>query len=262
MPGMSTHQIEVSTSEEEEVEPVAKKKPRAKPKKREADSSGVAAEAPQSPPKKKKAAPKKKGEPAAPSTTEPKRKSAAKKQAPKTPKGKAASSSADGDPKPKKERYVRPVYRGDTEPPETAPPPKGRKRKVVVEYSTDEEVSEALIDAAIQEGEYAPIEMHKIKRIKKNVRLTLPTDPKATGHPETFIVWYQGHGMMAGMRAALRGIGWMDEDIDAFKERFVKKYGVTAGYRLRYPGEALSEDDEPGKGGLADLIADSPPRTT
>ena len=53
----------------------------------------------------------------------------------------------------------------------------------------------------------------------------------------------------------------MEEDIDAFKERFVKEYGVTAGYKLRYPGEALSEDDEPGKGGLADLIADSPPQT-
>ena len=46
---------------------MAKKKPRSKPKKREADSSGVAAEAPQSPLKKKKAAPKKKGETAAPS---------------------------------------------------------------------------------------------------------------------------------------------------------------------------------------------------
>ena len=79
----------------------------------------------------------------------------------------------------------------------------------MVEYSTDEEVGEALIDAAIKKGEYAAIETHKIKRIKKNVRLTLPPDPKATDHPETFIVWYQGHGMTAGLRATLRG-NWMD----------------------------------------------------
>ena len=88
----------------------------------------------------------------------------------------------------------------------------------MVEYSTDEEVGEALIDAAIEKGEYASIEMHKIKRIKKNVRLTLPPNPKASAYPETFVVWYQEHSMMVGMRATLRGIGWMEEDINTFKE--------------------------------------------
>ena len=257
MPGMQTHQVEVSTSEDEQEEPVAKKKPRSKPKKREADSSGVTAEAPKSPPKEKKAAQKKKGETATTRAIGQKGKPVEKKRAPKTPKGKAASTSAEGGPKPRKERYIRPRYTDDMEPPEGVPPPKDRKRKVVVEYSTDDEVREELIDAAIQEGEYASIDVHKIKRIKKNVRLTLPPDPKVTDYPETFIVWYQEHGMTAGMRVALRGIGWTEEDIDAFKDRFIRRYGITEGYKLRYLGEALSEDDEPGKGGLADLIAGS-----
>ena len=34
---------------------------------------------------------------------------------------------------------------------------------------------------------------------------------------------------------------------------------MTAGYKLRYPDEALSEDDQLGAGGFADLIAMSPP---
>ena len=260
-PGMQTQQVEVSTSEEEQEEPMAKKKPRSKARKREADSSGVTAEEPKSPPKKKKVAQKKKGETATTSTTEQKGKPAAKKRAPTMPKGKATPTSAEGGQKAKKERYICPRYTDDMEPPKNVPPPQDRKRKVVVEYSTDEEVGEALIDASIKEGEYAPFDIHPIKRIKKSVKLTLPPDSKATPYPETFIVWYQEHGMTAGMRVALRGIGRSEEDIDAFKDRFIRQYGITAGYKLRYPGEALSEDDEPGKGGLADLIADAPPQT-
>ena len=122
-----------------------------------------------------------------------------------------------------------------------------------MEYSTDEEVSETLLDKSILKGDYAGIDTQKIKRVKREVRITLPT------YPESFIAWYKDHGMTAGMKAALRGTGWTDRDIASCKMRFIKRYGVTAGYQLKYPDEALSEDDQPGAGGFADLCATSPP---
>ena len=128
-----------------------------------------------------------------------------------------------------------------------------------MEYSTDEEVSEALLDESILKGDYAGIDPRKIKRVKREVRITLPSSPMVPTYPESFIAWYKDHGMTAGMKAALQGTGWTDQDIAYCKTRFIKKYGVTAGYKLRYPDEALSEDDQPGAGGFADLIAMSPP---
>ena len=130
---------------------------------------------------------------------------------------------------------------------------------MLVEYSTDDEVSETLLDESLLQGEYAGIDARKIKRVKKEVRITLPTNPMMTSYPESFIAWYKDHGMTAGMRAALRGIGWTEQDINSCKTRFIRKCGVTAEYHLRYPDEALSEDDQPGAGGFADLIATSPP---
>ena len=128
-----------------------------------------------------------------------------------------------------------------------------------MEYSTDEEVSETLLDESILKGDYAGIDTQKIKRVKREVRITLPSSPMVPTYPESFIAWYKDHGMTVGMKAALRGTGWTDQDIASCKTRFIKRYGVTAGYKLRYPDEALSEDDQPGAGGFADLIATSPP---
>ena len=117
-------------------------------------------------------------------------------------------------------------------------------------------MSETLLDEASAKGEYVGFDTGRIKRVKRDIKLTLPTSPKAAAYPETFVAWYKDHGMTAGMRSALRGVGWMEEDIKYCKARFIKKYGVSAGYKIRYPGEALSEDDEPGAGGLAGPYCD------
>ena len=254
-PGLSTRQVEVSTSDEGTEESVARKKPKLKAKKRKADISGEAPEAAGSPPKKKSKQSKKKKEVAMPGTSKQKKEPAAKKE-----KGaKKKDSVPDAKSKAKKERYVRPRYRGDKEPPASIPTEQERKRKVLVEYSTDEEVSEALLDESILKGDYTGIDTQKIKRVKREVRITLPYSPTMPTYPESFIAWYKDHGMTGGMKAALRGIGWTDQDIASCKIRFIKRYGVTAGYKVRYPDEALLEDDQPGAGGFADLIATSPP---
>ena len=99
MPGMSMRQIEVSTSEEGE-EPMAKKKPKTKAKKREADSSGIAPEAAELPAeKKKKSAKRKKEETATPGTLVQKKALSTKKELLKGAKKKAAPQGTRGKPK-------------------------------------------------------------------------------------------------------------------------------------------------------------------
>ena len=103
MPGLATRQVEVSTLEEE---PVARKKPKSKAKKRKADVSGDASEATDSPPKKKPKESKKKKEVAMPGTSKQKKVPAAKKE-----KGtKKKDSVLSTESKVKKERYVCPRY--------------------------------------------------------------------------------------------------------------------------------------------------------
>ena len=67
-----------------------------------------------------------------------------------------------------------------------------------IEYSTYDEVSEALLDKAVTKGDYAGIDMKRKKRVKRDVKLTLLTNPKAPAYPEFFIAWYKDHGMTRG----------------------------------------------------------------
>ena len=235
-PRLSTRQVEVSTSEEEDEEgPVAKKKPKSKAKKREANSSVTDPDVAAPPPKKpKKPSRKSKEEAATPGTLMQKKAPAAKKETEKGTKRKASPQDAGKKSKAKKERYICPVYWGDEEPPTDA---KERKRNVRIEYSTDDKVSETLLDEASAKGEYVEFDTGRIKRVKRDVNLTLPTSPKAAAYPETFVAWYKDHGMTVGMRSALQGAGWTEEDIEFCKARFIKKYGVSSGYKVRYPGK-------------------------
>ena len=154
---------------------------------------GVATEDAESPPKKKRKPAQKKKEGTSMSRTPAKKQTpAAKKRAPATKKkaskgaeGKTDTRDSGEKTKPTKERYIRPQYKGDEGPPEEVPTPKDVKRKVIIEYSTDEEASEALIDQAKEKGEYGGFNMHKLKRIRKEVKLTLPLNSKVT----TYLHW-------------------------------------------------------------------------
>ena len=203
-PGLARRQVEVSTSEEEENEPEARKKPRPKAKKMEADSS-VDAPGAAAPPMKKLKKSRKKGKEEAATPSTPKLK--------KTPSAKKRNiKGIQEDHRITKygKRRVRPRRRDtsafDTEetrkPPTNIPSEQDRKRKVLVEYSTDDEVSEALLDESILKGDYAGIDTKKIKRVKREVQITIPSSPMVPTYPESFIAWYKDHGMTVGMKAA------------------------------------------------------------
>ena len=71
---------------------------------------------------------------------------------------------------------------------------------MILEYSSDE-VSESQLDQISLEYPTAA-DMAKIKKTKKNVKLTIPHQPTVEGLTDLFIAWYKDHGMTTSLRKA------------------------------------------------------------
>ena len=160
----------------------------------------------------------------------------------------AEESRQKGD----KPRYNRPIFT-DGEGKVTQAAEGGRiKRKVILEYSSDE-VSESQLDQISPEYPTAA-DVVKIKETKKSVKLTIPRHPTVEGLTESFIAWYKDHGMTMSLRKALKANGWMEWMIHEFKRAYIRKYKISQDYAMRYPDEKLSNEDELEEGGLPDLV--------
>ena len=79
--------------------------------------------------------------------------------------------------------------RGKATPKKNPPPGKSTDRKVVVEYSSDEEPQPT-------EGAAAP------KRVKKQIHLTLPTSPAHVTTTESFTTFFINHGLTRALQKA------------------------------------------------------------
>ena len=127
------------------------------------------------------------------------------------------------------------------------------KRKVILEYSSDE-VSESQLNQLIS-PEYPTVEdIAKIKKMKKSMKLIIPRHPTIEGLTESFIAWYKDHGMTTSLRKALKANGWMKQMIHEFKQAYIRKYKISQDYAMRYPDKKLSDKDELEEGGLANLV--------
>ena len=80
--------------------------------------------------------------------------------------------------------------RGKATPKKNPPPGRSADRKVVVEYSSDEEPQPT-------EGAEAP------KRVKKQIHLTLPTSPAHVTTTESFTTFFINHGLLEPCRKPL-----------------------------------------------------------
>ena len=110
------------------------------------------------------------------------------------------------------------------------------KRKVILEYSSNE-VSESQLDQLIS-PEYPTVEdIAKIKKTKKSVKLTIPCHPTVEGLTESFVAWYKDHGMTTSLRKALEANGWTEQMIHEFKWVYIRKYKIWQDYAMRYPDE-------------------------
>ena len=160
----------------------------------------------------------------------------------------AEGSRQEGD----KSRYNRPIFTGEEGKVTQAPEGERVKCKVILEYSSDE-VSESQLDQIYQE--YPTVaDVDRIKKVKKNIKLTIPRHPTVKGLTDSFIAWYKDHGMTTSLRKALLVNRWTEQMIKEFKREYIRKYKISQGYVLRYPDEKLSDEDELEGDGLADLV--------
>ena len=120
--------------------------------------------------------------------------------------------------------------RGKKDPKKNPPPGKPTDRKVVVEYSSDEEPQPT-------EGAAAP------KRVKKQIHLTLPTSPAHVTMTESFTTFFINHGLTRALQKAFAKRGWSTDQMREFVTNFQKKHGQQVPMPKIYGDEDTSEEE-------------------
>ena len=109
-------------------------------------------------------------------------------------------------------------------------PGKSADRKVVLEYSSDEEPQPT-------EGAGAP------KRVKKQIHLTLPTSPAHVTTTESFTTFFINHGLTRALQKAFAKRGWSTDQMGEFVNNFQKKHGQKVPMPKIYRDEDTSDSD-------------------
>ena len=120
--------------------------------------------------------------------------------------------------------------RGKKDPKKDAKPGKSADRKVVLEYSSDEDPQPA-------EGAGAP------KRVKKQIHLTLPTSLAHVTTTESFTAFFINHGLTRALQKAFAKRGWSTNQMREFVTNFQKKHGQQVPMPKIY-GDEDSSDSE------------------
>ena len=120
--------------------------------------------------------------------------------------------------------------RGKKDPKKNPPPGKPADRKVVVEYSSDEEPQPT-------EGAAAP------KRVKKQIHLTLPTSPAHVTTTESFTTFFINHGLTRALQKAFAKRSWSTDQMREFVTNFQKKHGQQVPMPKIYGDEDTSEEE-------------------
>ena len=119
--------------------------------------------------------------------------------------------------------------RGKKDPKKNPTPGRSADRKVVLEYSSDEDLQPA-------EGAGAP------KRVKKQIHLTLPTSPAHVTTTESFTAFFINHGLTQALQKAFAKRGWSTNQMREFVTNFQKKHGQQVPMPKIYGDEDTSED--------------------
>ena len=120
--------------------------------------------------------------------------------------------------------------RGKKDPKKNPTPGRSADRKVVLEYSSDEDPQPA-------EGAGAP------KRVKKQIHLTLPTSPAHVTTTESFTAFFINHGLTRALQKAFAKRGWSTDQMREFVTNFQKKHGQQVPMPKIYGDEDTSEDE-------------------
>ena len=120
--------------------------------------------------------------------------------------------------------------RGKKDPKKNPTPGRSADRKVVLEYSSDEDLQPA-------EGAGAP------KRVKKQIHLTLPTSPAHVTTTESFTAFFINHGLTRALQKAFAKRGWSTDQMREFVTNFQKKHGQQVPMPKIYGDEDSSESE-------------------
>ena len=120
--------------------------------------------------------------------------------------------------------------RGKKDPKKNPTPGRSADRKVVLEYSSDEDLQPA-------EGAGAP------KHVKKQIHLTLPTSPAHVTTTESFTAFFINHGLTRALQKAFAKRGWSTDQMREFVTNFQKKHGQQVPMPKIYGDEDTSEDE-------------------
>ena len=122
--------------------------------------------------------------------------------------------------------------RGKKDPKKDSKPGRSADRKVVLEYSSDEDPQPA-------EGAGAP------KRGKKQIHLTLPTSPAHVTTTESFTAFFINHGLTRALQKAFAKRGWSTDQMREFVTNFQQKHGQQVPMPKIYGDEDTSDDEGP-----------------
>ena len=120
--------------------------------------------------------------------------------------------------------------RGKKDPKKNPTPGKSADRKVVLEYSSDE-------DHQLAEGAGAP------KCVKRQIHLTLPTSPAHVTKTESFTAFFINHGLTRALQKAFATRGWSTDQMREFVTNFQKKHGQQVPMPKIYGDEDTSEEE-------------------
>ena len=111
--------------------------------------------------------------------------------------------------------------------------PKPQSRKVILEYSSDENVDQQV----------PGVELGKPKRVKKRITLTLPTKPTNVTLTASFHQFFIQHGMNRALRKALESRKWTIEHMQQFQTNYTAKHGTKIPPPKLYMDEGDSEEE-------------------
>ena len=125
--------------------------------------------------------------------------------------------------------------RGMDPAPKPKPKPGCVDRKVIIEYSSDEEFDKDNPQPVVGTG--AP------KRVVRQIHLTLPTSPTHVTTTESFKTFFINHGLMRVLQKAFQKREWSTDQMQELMTNFKNKYGQTIPLPKIYQDEDCSDSE-------------------
>ena len=119
--------------------------------------------------------------------------------------------------------------------PKPKPKPGHVDRKVIIEYSSDEEFNEDNPQPVVGTG--AP------KGVVRQIHLTLPMSPTHVTTTESFKTFFINHGLTKALQKAFQKRGWSTNQMQELMTNFKNKYGHTIPLPKIYEDEDSSESE-------------------